>query len=84
MGVILYSTPPSYSTTFLVYTKPTKEQKEYYKQKSVVENTHLSTNNWLKKFEKYHETIGLAGKYENITNLKDLEEQISDYVTVMK
>ncbi|GES94194.1 kinase-like domain-containing protein [Rhizophagus clarus] len=44
----------------VVYTKPTKEQKEYYKQKSVVENTHLSTNNWLKKFEKYRKTIGLA------------------------
>ncbi|GES78466.1 hypothetical protein RCL_jg15241.t1 [Rhizophagus clarus] len=44
----------------VVYTKPTKEQKEYYKQKSVVENTHLSTNNWLKKFEKYCKTIGLA------------------------
>ncbi|GBB88897.1 hypothetical protein RclHR1_09960009 [Rhizophagus clarus] len=68
----------------VVYTKPTKEQKEYYKQKSVVENTHLSTNNWLKKFEKYRKTIGLAGNCENITNLKDLEEQISDYVTVMK
>ncbi|GBB93711.1 hypothetical protein RclHR1_02220006 [Rhizophagus clarus] len=25
----------------VVYTKPTKEQKEYYKQKPVVENTHL-------------------------------------------
>ncbi|CAG8596643.1 3558_t:CDS:2 [Funneliformis mosseae] len=25
-----------------------KEQKEYFKQKSVVENTHLSTNSWLK------------------------------------
>ncbi|CAB4396093.1 unnamed protein product [Rhizophagus irregularis] len=28
--------------------------------------------------------IGLAGDCKNITNLKDLEEQVSDYVTAMK
>ncbi|CAG8665712.1 5560_t:CDS:2 [Funneliformis caledonium] len=58
----------------IVYTKPTKEQKEYFKQKSVVENTHLSTNSWLKKFVNYRETVGLTDIRENITNLKDLEE----------
>ncbi|CAG8753241.1 3242_t:CDS:2, partial [Funneliformis mosseae] len=44
----------------IVYTKPTKEQKEYFKQKSVVENTHLSINSWLKKFENYRKTVRLA------------------------
>ncbi|GBB98942.1 hypothetical protein RclHR1_03370009 [Rhizophagus clarus] len=57
----------------VVYTKPTKEQKEYYKQKPVVENTHLCNVhllyisliklfNKLLSDKKYSQTFGIKVK----------------------
>ncbi|CAG8752096.1 11274_t:CDS:1, partial [Racocetra fulgida] len=53
-------------------------------RKSVVENTHKSTLNWINQFEKYHKDTNLPGKLSNISDSKQLEEELCKYFTIYR
>ncbi|KAF0518632.1 zinc finger mym-type protein 2-like [Gigaspora margarita] len=66
------------------YQKPTEEQLSYLRNKSKVQNTHRSTQNWINKFQEYRSDVGLEGAPEDIDDTSKLETQLCEYFTVAK
>ncbi|CAG8463664.1 15791_t:CDS:2 [Racocetra fulgida] len=62
--------------------KPTPEEVIALQRKSVVENIYKSTLNWINQFEKYHKDTNLPGKLSDISDSKQLEEELCKYFTV--
>ncbi|CAG8705938.1 18545_t:CDS:2, partial [Gigaspora rosea] len=53
-------------------------------RKSVVENTHKSTLNWINQFENYRKDTNLPGELFNISDPNQLEEELCKYFTVYR
>ncbi|CAG8783707.1 26230_t:CDS:2, partial [Dentiscutata erythropus] len=66
------------------YVEPTPEEVISLQKKSVVENTHRSILNWTKQFENYRKDTNLPGELSNISNPKQLEEELCKYFTVCR
>ncbi|CAG8451451.1 5142_t:CDS:2, partial [Dentiscutata heterogama] len=64
------------------YVEPTPEEVTSLQKKSVVENTHRSTLNWTSQFEKYRKDTNLPGELFDISNPKQLEEELCKYFTM--
>ncbi|CAG8595955.1 1739_t:CDS:2, partial [Acaulospora morrowiae] len=67
-----------------VYSEPSLEQITALKKRAVVDNTHKSTQNWLKQFELYRQDTNLPGTIEDIADVKQLEDELIKYFTVMR
>ncbi|CAG8735967.1 18032_t:CDS:1, partial [Racocetra fulgida] len=61
---------------------PTPEEIISLQKKSVVENTYRSTLNWTNQFENYRKDTNLPGELSDISNPKQLEEELCKYFTV--
>jgi hypothetical protein len=54
------------------------------KQNAYVQNTHKSTKNWISHFEEFRSQVEYNDKLETISNLKQIENEVSNFIITMK
>ncbi|CAG8825220.1 25999_t:CDS:2, partial [Gigaspora margarita] len=60
------------------------QEKAYYCKKAKNKNTERSTKNWIMKFEEFHTSSGYLNSLTELSNLKQIEKEIVEFISSMK
>ncbi|CAG8597062.1 17383_t:CDS:2 [Racocetra persica] len=79
-----YTTPVISTKSTISNISDVKTKVAYYYKKAKNKNTELANKNWMRKFEEFHSNSGYLILLTVLNNKKQLEEQIVEFISIMK